>query len=396
MKLFVMDTILPPAGSGWTTHKYELTRNLSKLGLEVHAMTYAGIELEGIVTHSIKAKENYKYNFIFKFVHLINILKTIYLYNFDILYTRNVSLGLLGLLAKKMTKSKLVVELNGLVVEDRKVTEKQFSMKYLILIYLEFFIAKKADAIITVAPGIRNILIKHGTNKDKITVIANGANTDLFKPVDTALTISELQTRYNVGKDDNVVIFVGNLMRWHGVECLIECAPTVLKTFPNTKFLIVGDGHIKKELMDMTETMGVANKFIFTGKIPYEYIPAYINISDVCVAPFISARNAILGLSPVKIYEYLACGKPVVASNIRGVGELLENSNSGIPVTPEDPAELANSIIKLFNDEVLREQMGVNGRKLVVSEYSWENTAIKTMGVFKNLLIEGVGNNETI
>ena len=386
-KVFIMDTVEQPQGSGWTTHKWELSRSLSKLGHEVHVMTWISTRLDGVVGHSMKAKEKYKFGFIFKIIHIINILKVVHAHNFDILYTRNVPFALFALLIKKIKKSKLVLELNGLYSEDWKSEKRYYKINIKKMwSYLEIFVAKKADAIIAVAPGIRDILIKKGINKDKIMVIANGANIDLFKPVDDALTIKELQTRYNISENDNVIIFVGNLMRWHGVEYLIKSAPIVLKTFPNTKLLIVGDGRIKRELISMTEKMDVSANFIFTGAVPYKSVPLCINVSDVCIAPFIRTRNDRLGLSPIKIYEYLACGKPVVASNIKGVGDLLDNSNSGIVVTPEDPTELANAIIKLCKDGQLRKKMGNNGRELVVNNYSWGITAKKTIEVFRNLL----------
>lgn len=112
-----MDRIERPQGSGWTTHKWELSRNLSKSGHEVHVMTWIGTKLDGVVAHPMKAKEEYKFDFIFKLKHLINILKIAEAYNFDILYTRNVPFALFALLVKK---SKLVLELNGLYSEDWK------------------------------------------------------------------------------------------------------------------------------------------------------------------------------------------------------------------------------------------------------------------------------------
>lgn len=389
-----MDIIKLPEGSGWATHKCELSQNLSKLGHEIHVMTYTGTKLNGVVSHYMKAKENYKFGFIFKIIHIINILKIIHTHTFDILYTRNVSFGFSGFLIKRVTKSKLVFELNGLVSEDWKVEKELYGKRRKLLkkkeaamlSYLEIFAAKKADAVIAVASGIKDILIEEGINKSKITVISNGTNVDLFKPIDNLIAINKLRYQYNINENDHVIIFVGNINLWHGVQYLIKSAPLILKAIPNTKFLIVGDGQIKRELINLAEKVGVVNKFTFTGAVPYKSVPLYINVADVCVAPFIRARNDRLGLSPIKIYEYLACGKPVVASNVKGVGNLLEVSNSGIAVTPEDPNELANAIIKLLKDEQLREQMGKNGGELVVNNYSWENTAKKTIEVFKSLL----------
>jgi len=92
-------------------------------------------------------------------------------------------------------------------------------------------------------------------------------------------------------------------------------------------------------------------------------------------------------LAALKIYEYLACEKPVVASDISGIGDLLRDSNSGLSFTPDNPEELSKAIIKLLGDKQLRDKMGKNGRKLMVNNYSWEHTARKMIEVFRNLLV---------
>ena len=101
----------------------------------------------------------------------------------------------------------------------------------------------------------------------------------------------------------------------------------------------------------------MGNKFIFTEAVPYEDVPKYINASDVCIAPFITARYMKIGLSPLKIYEYMACKNPIVPSRISNLGFIKQN-NAGILVESENPKKLANAIIKLLKDTKLREEMG--------------------------------------
>jgi len=342
----------------------------------------------------MKAREKYRFDFLFKLTHLVSILRVIMVSNPDIIYTRNVSFALLGLLIKRIKNAKLVLELNGLFSEDWKSGKKLYvgikklyvGIKNIVWSYLEIFVAKKADAVIAVAQGIKDILIQRGGDRNKIFVIPNGANVDMFRQINNSAAINELRNHHSISENDYIVAFIGNLAPHHGIEYLIKSAPLVLNVLPNTKFLIVGDGAIKKELINLSERIGVSDEIIFTGRVSYEIVPLYINMADVCVAPFIRARNERIGLSPLKIYEYLACGKPVVASDIKGVGDLLRHSNAGIAVTPEDPVELANAIIKLLKDEELRRQMGENGRKVVVNNYSWEHTAKKTIEVFKKIL----------
>jgi len=155
MKIYIMDTIDLPNGSRGDTRKWELPRNLSKMGHEVHVMTYEGTKVEGAVTHTMKAKEKYRFDFLFKLTHLVSILRVIMVSNPDIIYTRNVSFALLGLLIKRIKNAKLVLELNGLFSEDWKSGKKLYvGIKNIVWSYLEFFVAKKADAVIAVAQGI--------------------------------------------------------------------------------------------------------------------------------------------------------------------------------------------------------------------------------------------------
>jgi len=237
-----------------------------------------------------------------------------------------------------------------------------------------------------VTQGIKDHLIDHGVTENRIWVIENGANTELFKPIKDDNTIKGIKNRLHINDSESVVIFVGNLAPWQGVEYLLHAVPLIVEEKPKTKFLIVGDGIMKDKLKSLTKELNIRRSIIFTGTVPYESVPEYMNLSDICVAPFIRTRNESIGLSPLKIYEYLSCGKPVVASDIRGVGTILESSNSGIPVIPDAHGELSGAIIKLLNDKQLREQMGENGRKMVVNNYSWETTAKKTIVVFESIL----------
>ena len=128
---------------------------------------------------------------------------------------------------------------------------------------------------------------------------------------------------------------------------------------------------MRNELSRLALELGVADSFIFTGVVHYDRVPLYINASDLCVAPFIVARNAKIGLSPLKLYEYMACGKPVVAAAIGGVTDLLEASKGGIPVPPEDPDALARAVLKLLLDEDLRQCTGCRGSQYVMKNHSW-------------------------
>ena len=134
-------------------------------------------------------------------------------------------------------------------------------------------------------------------------------------------------------------------------------------------------------MIEIASETGVLDKFTFTGRVPYESVHEYINASDVCVAPFIKDRNSKIGLSALKTYEYLACGKPIVASNIAGVKDLLDLSGGGISVPPEIPGDLANAVVELISDQNIRNTMGERGRKYVIENHSWDGVAREILDI---------------
>ena len=147
-------------------------------------------------------------------------------------------------------------------------------------------------------PGIKANLEKiYNIPGGKIVVVSNGANTSLFKPLNQETCRKEL----GLDAEISYVSFVGNFAPWQGVEYLVKAAPFILSQFPQCRFLIVGDGIMKNELIKLSRELGVEDKFIFTGVVAYFRVPLYINASDACVAPFIFARNAKIGLISTEI-----------------------------------------------------------------------------------------------
>ena len=296
----------------------------------------------------------------------------------DIIYMRHSLFFNCGYFLSKLLRIPVITEVNGLIVDESRLRESKSNR---LIDRIERFNLARTDKFIAVTSRLKQVLMKeYDIAESKITVVQNGANTRLFKPIDTFKTRREL----NLANDCNYVCFAGGLAPWQGVEYLIHAAPRILKEILDTKFLIVGDGPKKQELVELAEKTGVSDNFIFTGTVPYEEVPKYINASDVCVVP---KRPLKSGYSPLKLYEYMACGKPVVASRLEGF-EILEKQKAGILVEPENPEDLAKAIIKLLEDKKLREEMGGNGREYVVKNHSWENVAKKVAEVCESTVRE--------
>lgn len=304
----------------------------------------------------------------------------------DVLYLRQNSFPVFPIIMCKVLKIPSVVEVNGLVLDELKVNNSK-SFAYRVFSHLalrsEKLNYRYCNRIVSVTDKLKEELVNlYDVPEGKIFVINNGANTDLFKPINQEKVKSELRLEESMKH----VCFAGNLAAWQGVEFLIYAAPLILEKCPDVRFLIIGDGAMKNKLLEITSELGLLDKFIFTGRVPYESVPLYINAADVCVAPFIKGRNAKIGLSALKTYEYLACGKPIVASSIPGVKDLIELSGGGISVSPENPDDLASAVVELILNGNKRALMGERGRKYVVENHSWNGVARKILNMCNDII----------
>ena len=296
----------------------------------------------------------------------------------DIIYARQDGFSFSLPLTKIVFRKPYIVEINGLLDDEAKMLKSpKFSRKLKSL--SEKINYKLANKIVAVTEGIKDgIIDQFNIEPQKVHVISNGANIDLFKPLDQNKCKLELELDPSI----NYVCFVGNLAPWQGVEYLIQAAPLILSKYPNVNFLIVGDGIMKNELIQLATNSGYFDKFIFTGSIPYEDVPIYINCSDVCVLPKKPIKS---GYSALKLYEYMACGKPIVATNTDGF-EILEKSNAGILIDPTQKNVFSDAVVHLLKSKELRYQMGLNGHNSIVANHSWAAVSKKIGNIFDEII----------
>jgi len=361
--------------TGDSIHVRELATSLAKLGHNITLITATPLFQK---IESLQTQENLLLYFredrgnlsTFSFCG-----KVIKRHNPDIIYERRFS-AKIGATLSKIHRIPLIIEVNGLVEEEAKIVGtaiKQFILvkKFKKWMRKRFF--KRASRIVTVSNGIKKGLHEqYGIPIGKMVVIPNGANTELFKPMDKDICKREL----NLDTNNKYVCFTGNLVPWQGVEYLIKAAPNVLKEEPSARFIIVGDGMMRNELENIAKELDIIDKVIFTGGVLYELVPKYINASEIGI----SIKPPLLPGSPLKVKEYMACGKPVIATrNSEYDFEIIEKADAGVLVKPGDKEEVANAILRLLSNSNLSKEMGLRGRNLVVEKYSWMSTAKKVI-----------------
>ena len=202
-----------------------------------------------------------------------------------------------------------------------------------------------------------------------IRVISNGADVESFS------TISK--SNLTVKSDPLTVIFVGSFREWHGVELIPPIARRVVREIPNVQFVLVGDGPLFEQVKYSLHTNGLENNVVLRGAVPFEEVKKELLRADVAIAPFSKEGNAALAKygfwwCPVKLFEYLAAGKAIVASDFAEVRTILGDAGKITP--PSDVEKMAGEIINLLAHPALRQKLGSAAKKRALL-FSWKNLA---------------------
>ncbi len=263
-----------------------------------------------------------------------------------------------------------LIEVNG-IEDEIALLGRQLAPWHPIRFRIRGRMYRAAAAVITVSTQLSAYVGRiHGLIDQRLVTIPNGVDLDRFRPGD--LSVSRASLGLLPGR---WIAFVGNLVPWQGVSTLIRAFAIVLKSCPDARLVIVGDGILRESLEAVARDLGVAEHVRFAGSVPHEQIPRFIAASTICAAPFSRERNERIGLSPLKLYEYLAGGRPVVASDVPGVREVLLRSGAGITVPPDNDQALSAALVSLLDDPPRANAMGSAGRTFAVNECSWTRVA---------------------
>ena len=241
---------------------------------------------------------------------------------------------------------------------------EQFGDRSLKLIarYLRKKAFSRAAGLIAVSPGMQAQLRSENIPKDRIFLAPNGVDCALFDPDNTSIEI-----RQNFGLLDKIVVgYVGIFAEWHKLDLLIRTAALVIQSVSNIHFLLMGDSR-DRELRDLAREQGVADHFTFVGSMPHGQVPAYLNAMDFCVIP-----STLPYMSPMKIYEYMAMRKPVIAPTGNSITETMVVPNkNGLLFEAGNENSFANAITILATQPELVRELGAEARRLVENNYTW-------------------------
>jgi len=230
--------------------------------------------------------------------------------------------------------------------------------------HLEGHTLKHCDVACVINEELKRYAVEMGARPEKVHVVRAGVDVKRFNPnVDSYA----MRRKLGIDKDDVVLFFMGWLYPFSGLrEVAMELAK-VKDSYPNTKLLIVGEGTLYHELQQIKENYSL-RQLILAGWQPYEDIPEYIAASDVCLLP--AYNNEVMrNIVPIKMYEYMACGKPVISTRLPGIVKEFGHNNGVIYV--KQPTEVLKKVIELRNDDGSIKEQGSKARNFV-EKYSWD------------------------
>lgn len=234
---------------------------------------------------------------------------------------------------------------------------------------------KCAQRCSVVSERLKEHVIEHcHVEANRIVVIENGVDVDEFNP-----DLSGCDVRGKLRFENRFIVgFVGSFRPWHGVDYLIAVAGNVVPQMPNALFLLVGDGADRPLYEKKVQKMGLDGHFHFTGCVAHAEVPQYLVSMDVVMAPV--AKKSFLGgfhCSPLKIFEYMAMAKPVIAPPLGQTCEVIEDGISGLLIDSEDTPRLVQALVNLWQDSAFRHRLGQNARARVIKQYTWKINAEK-------------------
>lgn len=224
---------------------------------------------------------------------------------------------------------------------------------------------RSATALVAVSTAVATYLEGYPEARGRVAVVPNGVDPTRFRP-NAPPALPAQAGAFTVG-------FVGSLKPWHGLDVLLDAFVLVHRRFPGARLLIVGDGPERAALIRQVKARGVWEAACLPGAVPPHQVPRWLTCMDVAMAPYPDLNGFYF--SPLKLYEYLAAARPVVASRVGQVTAVIADGVNGLLCPPGDPVALAAALERLRADASLRARLGRAGRATVLQRHTWDAVA---------------------
>jgi glycosyltransferase involved in cell wall biosynthesis len=285
-----------------------------------------------------------------------------------VLYVRWAPNMFFGMIRKKYPDLPIVVESNDTLQMPLYMRSLGFVEKQLFRLADKSYI-KSATLIAAVSEEIKKFILSHHPAVDARRIITNPNGVDTARFCNAPTRIRET---YDIPSSATLIGWAGNYRRWHHLDLLIRVFQRLKGD--NCCLVIIGTGpeDLARELQELSRKCPDA-RVIFTGPVPFDQMPAYLSACDILVSPQTTTVDGTFYQSPIKLYEYMAVGKAIVAARIGQIAEVIRDNQNGLLYEYDSEASLVRVLEKLIKDQHLRARLGVQARKDAVEKHSWDS-----------------------
>src|SRR5688500_13906251 len=374
-----------PSPKGASTHILHNIRGLVNSQYDVHLFTPNDglLPPEDTVEGALvtRVPQDHSQNFLARATHFGKaVIAHLTLHpDYDVVQYRNVWDGLAVAQNKRRFGYKTLFEVNGLPSIELKYHYPGIDTGLLSKIKeQEIATLHLSDTIICPSNVTRDYIASLGLDRKRVTVIPNGVSPSDF-------SASPLPSRE--GRVPTL-LYIGTLADWQGLEVVIKALPKILEKQP-VQLRIVGRGRSRqrKILLKQIRKLGVEGSVQVEAARPHHEIPALIAESDICLAPLgLNDRNVTQGACPIKVLEYMASARPLIASNMPIVRELVREDMDALLFSPSDPEDLARQVLALLNDFQLSQRLSASASERALTKFTWHEAQKKLLKVYEKLL----------
>lgn len=303
----------------------------------------------------------------------------------DIIIVRPLIYSFSAVILARIFKIPVIVEVNAPIAFEVKNSEKQRIQFLWLIYYIEKLNMRLADAVIVVTDTLKDyISLNYRISKDKIFVNQNGVDPKVFFPKEKDERILQ---EYKL-RNRTVIGFVGSFTPWHGVTSLVQVILSMQPFYKNLTLILVGNGPLREEISEFIKEKKLEEQIILIGQIRHDEIMNYISVMDITVMPCSNFYG-----SPLKVFEYMAMGKAVIAPNNGPLREIITHNVDGCLIN-DSSVDFEKTLRFLIERDDVRKELEIKARKRIVSNFTWDDNAKRVWNVCRYVLSKN--NNSSI
>jgi glycosyltransferase involved in cell wall biosynthesis len=289
----------------------------------------------------------------------------------EVLYERAAAYTCAGAMVSRRLGIPLVVEFND-VAGLAGLRRHRFAA---LARRLEASVLRQAGAVITITSYLYDRLRDRGVEAGRLAIIANGVDPERFRP---NLDGSHVREQYGVGPGDRLVGFCGAMSPWYRLVDVVQEFAATFAHAPHVRLLLIGDGPEREALRERIAHLDCGRQILMGPRVPHDEVPAHLAAFDVALLPHCNQHG-----SPVKLFEYLAMAKPVVAVRTPGITDIVRHGQEALLAEPDDLGAVMAYVSRLAENRLAATALGERGRQLVLARHTWQHNAERTYAVLE-------------